>query len=70
MHSLVKVKALEPCDPGWEQSEGAELRSLLASPLVTPACQLGWQQSLAHSQGGGGYAFSFVFLAPTETSSD
>lgn len=47
MHGLVKVKALEPCDPGWEQSEGSELKSLLASPLVAPACQLGWQQSLA-----------------------
>lgn len=64
--SLVKVKAMRPRDQGWEPG----------------ACSLGhcWPlyccvstgpgKSLAHSPGGDAYAFSFVFLAPTKTSSD
>lgn len=64
--SLVKVKARRPHDRGGSRGNGAEV----TVGLRAPACGLGLATEPRTQPSGDGYAFSFVFLAPTKTSSD
>lgn len=64
--SLVKVKALRPRDQGGSRGNGAEV----TFGLRAPACGLELATEPRSQPSGDGYALSFVFLAPAETSPD